>query len=468
MRSNDSSPDSVPHQATGQNDQAPAECADADPADRAGLETTNQALLQRRNAAVPRGPFNIAPIFVDRAQGSLLWDVEGREYIDFCGGIGVANVGHNHPKVVAAIKAQADRFLHTCFHVVMYEPYVRLAERLNALVPIPGPCCTALFNSGAEANENAVKISRAATGRPAVLAFERAFHGRTLLGMTLTGKCHPYTAGFGPFAPEVYRLPLHPFFRRPGLESDETIAHLTREALEHLAAYHIEPERIACVLMEPVLGEGGFLPAHPVAIALLRTWCRDHGILFVSDEVQSGFGRCGALFACERYGLEPDMIVMAKSLAGGLVLSAVTGRETLLQAPAVGGIGGTFGGNPLACAAANAVIDVLLEEDLPRRAEVIGDKVLTRFEEFRSRYAFIGDVRGLGAMCGLELVDPASGRPDPARANRVCQEALERGLLLMTASSNVIRTLMPLTIPDETLERALNILEECLEQVAHG
>ena len=389
--------------------------------------------------------------------------LEGREYIDFCGGIGVANVGHNHPRVVAAVKAQADRFLHTCFHVAMYEEYVRLAERLNALVPVAGPCKTALFNSGAEAVENAVKISRAHTGRTAVVGFERGFHGRTLLGMSLTGKCRPYTAGFGPFAPEVYRLPHEPFFA--GADDPEVEARCAA-ALEHLCAYHVEPDAVACLVVEPVLGEGGFWPIHPTAFRALRRFCSTHGVLLVADEVQTGFGRCGALFACQRLGVEPDLVVMAKSLAGGMVLSAVSGRAGVMDAPKVGGIGGTYGGNPLACAAANAVLDLMEEEDLPARARAMGQTVMARFRELARVSDFVVRPRGLGAMCALEVIDPSSGAPDAERASNICQAALRRGLLLMTASGNIIRTLMPLVISEEELTRALDMIAGALRDVS--
>lgn len=412
--------------------------------------TTNEQLLQRRNAAVPRGPFHVAPIFAARAEGVRVWDVEGREYLDFCGGIGVLNVGHNHPRVVAAVQAQLNSFIHTCFHVVMYEEYVRLAERLNTLVPIEGPCKTALFNSGAEAGENAVKIARAYTKRPAVVAFERGFHGRTLLGMSLTGKVKPYSAGFGPFAPEIYRLPYEPFFH-PGIATDREVEKGANAALDHLFAYHIEAESIACVIAEPVLGEGGFYPIHPVALRVLRQRCKDAGILYVSDEVQSGFGRCGAMFAIQRYGLEPDMVAMAKSLAGGMTLSAVTARAEIMDAPGPGGIGGTYGGSPLACAAANAVLDVMEEESLAERALLIGEAVMEGFHALKDHHPFITGVHGLGAMCGLEI-------DTPARASAICNAARERGLLIMTASGNVIRTLMPLVISVEDLEAGLDRL----------
>jgi len=422
---------------------------------------TNNHLMRRREAAVPRGPFNVAPIFAARAAGARLWDVEGKEYIDFCGGIGCVNVGHNHPRVVQAVKRQADQFLHTCWHVSMYEQYVRLAERLNDLVPIPGANMTAFFNSGAEACENAVKIARTFTGRSAVVSFERGFHGRTLLGMSLTGKVHPYTAGFGPFAPEVYRLPWKPFFHPPDA-SDEEIEAGALATLEDLFAYHVEPEEIACVILEPVFGEGGFYPVHPVALGVLRRVTEAKGILLIADEVQSGFGRCGRLFASEHYGLVPDMVVMAKSLAAGMPLSAVTAPSEIMNSPEVGGIGGTFGGNPVSCAAAHAVLDVMLEEKLPERAGKIGEKVMTAFQGFAAAYDQVRNPRGLGAMCAIDIVDPHTGLGSNDRAGKALAVAREKGLLVMTASGNVLRTLMPLVINDEELERGLNILSDAI------
>jgi 4-aminobutyrate aminotransferase / (S)-3-amino-2-methylpropionate transaminase / 5-aminovalerate transaminase len=425
---------------------------------------TNAELMQRRNRAVPRGPFHVAPVFAAKAEGAILTDVEGNTYIDFCGGIGVQNVGHNHPRVVAAVKQQVEAFLHTCFHVAPYESYVALAERLNRAVPIDGPCKTALFNSGAEAVENAVKIARAASGRPAVVAFERGFHGRTLMTMTLTGKCRPYTAGFGPYAPEVYRLPVDPFFAADEAP-DEEVEAACRAALDHLSHYHIEPEAIACVIVEPVLGEGGFMPIHRTGARVLGAWTRENGVLLVADEVQTGFARCGALFASERRALEPDLITMAKSLAGGTVLSAVTGRADIVDAPGVGGIGGTYGGNPLSVAAALAVLDIIEEEDLCERAEAIGQEVMRRFRELMDEHPIISDARGLGAMCALELTDPATSAPCPEKVAEVCREALKRGLLVMSASGNVIRTLMPLTISDDDLEKGLDILSASIAAV---
>jgi 4-aminobutyrate aminotransferase/(S)-3-amino-2-methylpropionate transaminase len=425
-------------------------------------DLTNQDLLRRREAAIPRGPFQVGPVFADRAEGARLWDVEGKEYIDFCGGIGVLNVGHNHPRVVAAVKAQADRFLHTCWHVAMYEPFVELAERLNDLVPIDGACKTTFFNSGAEAVENAVKIARHATRRPAVVGCERGFHGRTLMGMTLTAKTMPYGKGFGPFAPAVHHLPWEPIFRPAAAASDEDVREGVASALVHLFAYHVAADEVACLVIEPVLGEGGFYPAHPAALQVLREVCDEHGILLVLDEVQSGFGRCGALFAAERLGVRPDLITLAKSLAGGLPLSAVSGRAELMDAPHVGGIGGTYGGNPLGCAAALAVLDVMADEDLPARAKQIGATVMARFDDLVDEHAHVVGAHGLGAMCGLEIGETGTGRPDPSRTGRILEVAREHGLLAMAASGNVIRTLMPLVITDAQLARGLDILSEAV------
>ena len=430
-----------------------------------GESGATAGLLARRAAAIPRGPFNVHPLVAARAQGARLWDVDGREYLDFCGGIGVLNVGHNHPRVVEAVKRQADLLLHSCWHVAMYEPFVELAERLNMLVPCPAPRKTTFFNSGAEAGENAVKIARSATGRPAVVCFERGFHGRTLLAMTMTGKVRPYTAGFGPFAPEIYRLPVQPFFA-PGDTASDMVERGVDEALSRLFSYHVEPEAVACIIMEPVLGEGGFYPAHPAAAQRLQRICRDHGIVFVGDEVQTGFGRCGAVFACERYDLEPDLLIAAKSLAGGLPLSMVSGRAELMDAPPVGGLGGTFGGNPLACAAALAVLDILEEESLAARAIVIGEQVMSAFSRLEAEHHHVSGARGLGAMCAIDVVDPTSGAPSPERAGKVVAAARERGLLLMTASGHALRTLMPLVIGDDELERGLATLADAISACA--
>lgn len=425
--------------------------------------TATNDLLKRRERAIPRGPFNVAPIFASRARGAELWDTDGNRYVDFCGGIGVLNVGHNHPKVAEAVRAQTERYLHTCWHVAMYEEYVDLAERLNALVPIPD-AKTAFFNSGAEAVENAIKIARRSTGRQAIVAFERGYHGRTLLTMTLTGKVHPYGAGFGPFAPEVYRLPFEPFYC-PESNDEATIEAACRAALDHLFAYHIDVESIAAFIFEPVLGEGGFFPIHPVAARVLRQVSMERGTLLICDEVQSGFGRCGTYFAIERYQIEPDLMTMAKSLAGGMPLSAVAGRAEIMDAPQVGGLGGTYGGNPVACAAALAVLDVMQEEDLCRRAEEIGERTRSALRNMAADNPHLRQPRGLGAMCAVDVVDEA-GRPWPDGANRLVETARDHGLLLMTANGYTIRTLMPLVISDEHLDEGLEILAQSAHSLA--
>ncbi len=424
--------------------------------------STTANLLKRRENAVPQGPFNVAPLFAARAQGAKIWDVEDKVYIDFCGGIGCVNVGHSHPRVVAAIKEQADNFLHTCWHVAMYENYLHLAERLNALVPIPGHNMTTFFNSGAEAGENAIKIARTYTGRSAVVSFERSFHGRTLMGMSLTGKVHPYTAGFGPFAPEVYHLPWRPFFDPPTEHSDSEIATAARAALDDLFAYGVDAANVACVLLEPVLGEGGFYPVHPAALDVLREETRAQGILLIADEVQTGFGRCGKLFASEHFDVRFDMMVMAKSLAAGMPLSAVTAPAEIMNSIKVGGIGGTFGGNPLSCAAAHTVLDIMQDEKLPDRAQRIGSRVMACFHNFAATHSHVSRPRGLGAMCAIDIVDPATGQGSPEIAGRIITAARERGLLAMTASGYTLRTLMPLVISDEELGEGLEILSAAL------
>jgi 4-aminobutyrate aminotransferase / (S)-3-amino-2-methylpropionate transaminase / 5-aminovalerate transaminase len=424
------------------------------------------ALVARRQRAVPRGVSNVAPLFVTEASGAILRDADGRRIIDFAGGIGVMNVGHAHPKVVAAITEQARRFTHTCFQVAMYEPYVALAERLNALVPGDWPKKTLFLNSGAEAVENAVKIARAATGRPAVIAFEHAFHGRTLLGLSLTGKVSPYKKGFGPFAPEIYHVPFPYCYRCPENKGREC-CRAAPGSLDRQLATLVEAESVAAVVIEPVAGEGGFIPVPAEVLRALAAWCRDHGALLVADEVQTGFGRTGRMFAMEHAGVAADITALAKSLAGGLPLAAVTGRAEVMDAPQSGGLGGTFGGNPVACAAALAVLDVFEEEGLVARAARIGDRVRARFLGWQAKFPWIGDVRGLGAMQGLEIIEgPVSTAPDGKRANAIQTDALRRGLLVLTAGmyGNVIRTLMPLGIGDEHLEEGLAILGAALEE----
>lgn len=430
----------------------------------------SQALLARRQQAVPKTVSQVTPVAVAAAENAVLTDLDGNRLIDFGSGIGVLNAGHRNPKVVEAVKAQLDRFTHTCFQISMYEPFVELAERLNAITPGSHEKRTFFTNSGAEAVDNAVKVARRATGRQAIVCFEHAFHGRTYMGMTLTSKSVPYKAGFGPFMPEVYRLPFPycyrcergPTARRP----DGPCCLADRAQFERTLASHVEPGSIAAVIMELEVGEGGFIPAPKEFVAMLAGFCRDHGIVFIADEIQSGFGRTGRLFASEHYGLVPDIILTAKSLAGGLPLAAVTSRAELADAGNVGGLGGTYGGNPLACAAALAVLDVMEEGKLAERARKVGDAIRARFLEWQRRYPEIGDVRGLGAMVAMELVkDPATKEPNKELTGKITAEALKRGLLLLTAGTfgNVIRVLVPLTVEDAVLEEGLGVMGEALQ-----
>jgi 4-aminobutyrate aminotransferase / (S)-3-amino-2-methylpropionate transaminase / 5-aminovalerate transaminase len=420
----------------------------------------SQELGARRAAAVPRGVGHATPIYAASARGALVTDVDGNVLIDFAGGIGTLNAGNANPDVVRAAASQLERFTHTCFSVAPYEGYVALAEKLNAIAPGKGPKKTLLANSGAEALENAVKIARHATGREAVVVFEHAFHGRTLLTMSMTSKVRPYKFGFGPFAPEVYRLPFPYQYRGwapgPGGAAGD---------MEEFFKTQVAAEKVACVVLELVLGEGGFVVAPSDYVAALSRVCREHGILLVADEVQTGFGRTGKMFACEHYGLEPDLVTMAKSLAGGLPLSAITGRADVMDSAQVGGLGGTYAGNPVACAAALAAISFIETRRLPERAAEIGRLVAARFEGFLARFPFVGDVRGLGAMRAIELVrDRTTKEPDKERTDRVLKAAYESGLLLLGAGThgNVIRTLMPLVITDDELAEGLDVLEHAL------
>lgn len=419
-------------------------------------------LLARRSAAIPRGLSTPLPIYVKKAEGSEIWDETGRQMVDFAGGIGVLNVGHRHPKVMAAVHGQLDSFTHTCFQVGQYESYIRLAERLNALTPGDHAKKTILLTTGAEAVENAIKIARAHTGRPAVIAFSAAFHGRTLMTMALTGKVRPYKVGFGPFPGEVYHVP----FPDVGSDPDGTAAF---GALELLFGTDVDPQRVAAIIIEPVQGEGGFHVAPATFLQHLRALCDEHGIVFVADEIQAGFGRTGKMFAIEHSGVIPDLITMAKSLAGGFPLSAVTGRAEIMDSAQPGGLGGTYAGNPVACAAANAVIDIMTEEKLVERAEKLGMKLRERLGQMARRNSLrcIAGVRGLGAMVAMDLVD-AEGKPDGALAQRLTAKAAENGLVLLSCgvNGNVIRFLMPLTISDELLEEGLKRLEISLLDVA--
>jgi len=432
----------------------------------------SRALLERRQRAVPRGPFNVAPIFVKSARGASVEDVDGNTYVDFAGGLGCLNVGSCADGVVDAVREQAESFTHTCFHVSMHEPYIELAERLNNLTPGEFPKKTFFANSGAEAVENAVKIARNFTGRQAILAFEDAFHGRTLLAMTLTSKVKPYKFGFGPFAPEVYRLPYAYCYRCPYNAQYQTCEmKCAARELENFFKRHTAAENVAAVIVEPVLGEGGFVVPPKEFLTELQKVCRANGILLIADEVQTGLGRTGTLFACEQFGLEPDILITAKSLGGGLPISSITGRAEVMDHPMAGGLGGTFGGNPLACRAALAVLDLIERENLSERAAEIGEKVLERFRRFQQKYQIIGDVRGLGAMCALELVkNRETKEPAKEATERFTQSALERGLITITAGTfgNVIRTLMPLVITDDELEFGLNVIGQTLEEIEVG
>jgi 4-aminobutyrate aminotransferase / (S)-3-amino-2-methylpropionate transaminase / 5-aminovalerate transaminase len=434
----------------------------------------SRALLARRAQAVPRGVPAVTPIAVVQAEGAVITDADGNRFIDFGGGIGVVNIGHRHPAVVAAVRSQLDHFAHVCFPVSSYEPYVELAERLNRATPGDHPKRTFLLNSGAEAVENAIKVARHFTGRQSVVCFEHGFHGRTNLAMALTSKVMPYKKGFGPFAPEVYRIPFPYCYRcgeagKRGSGEVDGCCMASRERLEQMFASIVDPESVAAIIMELELGEGGFVPAPKEYVTALAAFARDHGILFIADEIQTGFGRTGKLFASEHYGLVPDIIITAKSLAGGLPLAAVTGRADVMEAPQVGGLGGTYGGNPLACAAALAVLDAMEAEHLPARAARIGEQIRARFCQWAARHECIGDVRGLGAMVGMELVvDRSSKKPDKALTGRLIAAALERGVILLSAGTygNTVRILAPLTTPDAVLEEGLDAVEQALEAIS--
>jgi 4-aminobutyrate aminotransferase/(S)-3-amino-2-methylpropionate transaminase len=432
---------------------------------------TNDALIKERNLHVPQGPFNTHPIFAQKAKGALITDVEGREYIDFAGGIGVANIGHCDEEVLKAVQDQIQKYIHTCFHVVMYEPYVELAKRINAIVPGKFPKKTMFVNSGAEAVENAIKIARHATNRPATIAFEDAFHGRTLLAMSLTSKVKPYKFGFSPYAPEIYRMPYAYCYRCAfDLEYPSCEIHCAY-FLRDFFTTHVPAEQVASLIIEPVLGEGGFVVPPKEYFKILRKICQENGIIFIADEVQSGFGRTAKMFAIEHYDVEPDMITMAKSMAGGFPLSAVTGKAELMDHPQVGGLGGTFAGNPVSCRAGVAVLDQFEKKNLLARGKKIGERVIKKFRELYERHPIIGDVRGLGAMVGMELVvDRKTKEPATAFTKQLVTRCREKGLLMISAGtySNIIRPLMPLVITDEQLEKGLSIIEESLSEIERG
>ncbi|MCV6591275.1 MAG: 4-aminobutyrate--2-oxoglutarate transaminase [Marinobacterium sp.] len=424
--------------------------------------TTNQELQARREQAVARGAANITQLFADRAENAEVWDVEGKRYIDFAGGIGVLNIGHRHPKVVAAVQAQLDKLMHTCFHVMPYEPYIALAEKLNEVAPGDSAKKTLLLNTGAEAVENAIKVARAATGRSAVIAFNGGFHGRTMMGMALTGKVAPYKQGFGPFPAEVFHAP----YPNPthGVSSEESL-----EAVRTLFKVDVDPQRVAAIIIEPVQGEGGFYRAPTEFMQGLRALCDEHGILLIADEVQSGFARTGTLFAVEQSGIEPDMVTMAKSMAGGMTISALVGKAELMDVPGPGSVGSTYGGSPMACAGALATIEVIEEENLLARANEVGSLVTERFNGMAANgLDMIQHVRAAGAMAACEIM--TDGKPDGDLARALVAKASQNGLLLLSCGTygNTIRVLMPLTASDELINEGLDIVESCLKELTAG
>jgi 4-aminobutyrate aminotransferase / (S)-3-amino-2-methylpropionate transaminase / 5-aminovalerate transaminase len=439
----------------------------------------SRALMARREAAIPRGPANATPVFAARAEGATIEDVDGNRYLDFAGGIGCLNAGHRSPRVLAAIREQLEKFLHLCFAVTPYEGYVAVAEKLNALAPGNFSKKSILVNSGAEAIENSIKIARAYTKRPAVICFEDAFHGRTLLTMSLTSKTHPYKAGFEPFASDIYRIPFAYPYRGEKGATAETFAHHLEDAFKRSVA----PESVAALIAEPVLGEGGFVVPPRDYFKLLQNICRKHGILFIADEVQSGFARTGKWFASEHFGIEPDLITMAKSLGGGMPIAAVTGRAEIMDAPGVGSLGGTYCGHPLSCAAALAAIETIDKEGLLARSTAIGERFEKRARAWQSKWDFVGDVRGLGGMCAIELVHnsaaAASGAKNDAReparpdepadteTKQIARYCYEHGLITITAGTfnNVIRILVPLVVSDEQFDEGLDVIEAALASV---
>lgn len=430
----------------------------------------SKEIAERRNKYVPRGISNNCHSFVKKAQGAVVEDVDGNIYIDFAGAIGTINVGHSHPKVVSAIEEQASRFIHTGFNVMMYESYIDLAERLCKLAPGGFAKKTAFFNSGAEAVENAVKIARKYTKRQGIISFTRGFHGRTLMTMTMTSKVKPYKFGFGPFAPEVYKAPYPYVYRRPEGLSEQQYSEMIIEQFEQFLLAEAAPETIAAVVMEPVQGEGGFIVPDTNFVKRVREICSQYGILFVADEIQTGFARTGKYFAIDHFGVVPDLITVSKSLGAGVPISGVIGRADIMDAAEAGEIGGTYAGSPLGCQAALAVLDIIEEEKLNERAEKLGTRVIEKMKQLSTRFDCIGDVRGLGAMCAMEIVkDKQTKTPDKEGVAKIVKAANERGLLLLSAGlyGNVIRLLMPITITDEQLEEGLQILEAAFADVYH-
>ena len=426
-----------------------------------------KALLERRKNFIPRGVFNVTPFFASSANGAVINDVHGNRLIDFAGGIGVINVGHCHQGVVNAVRKQAERFTHTCFHVVMYQEYIDLAEKLTRLTPGSFPKMAALFNSGAEAVENAVKSARHFSGRNAVIAFDCGFHGRTLLALTLTGKVKPYKFGFGPFAPEVYHMPYAYCYRCPLNLTYPDCDLACARSLEDFFIKNTAAEHTACLIVEPVAGEGGFVVPPKEYFSVLKEICLKHGIIFIADEIQTGFGRTGKMFAMEHFGVEPDMVTAAKSMGGGLPISALIGRSEILDHPQIGGMGGTYGGNPICCAASLAVIDAFENEGVLEKAQALGRTMRRGFDDLAEEYACIGEVRGLGPMLAMEIVKNRSTKePDTDLTRKIVGNAHEQGLIIMACGNfgNVIRTLPPLVIDRETLDAGLKIMARAFKQ----
>ena len=431
----------------------------------------SKGMIELREKYVPRGVFNTVPAFIEKAKDSLITDIDGNTFIDFASGLASVNVGHSREEIIEALRKQIEKYLHTCFHVFMYEPYVRLAEKLAEITPGDFPKKAMFVNSGAEAVENAIKIARYFTKRKAVLTFEHAFHGRTLLTMTLTSKLRYYKLGFGPFAPEVYRMPYAYPYRCPfGAEySNCAVA-----CLDHFKSFfktHVDPQEVAAVIIEPVTGEGGFIVPPPEFLPGIARICKENGIVFIVDEVQTGFGRTGEMFAVNHYNLEPDMMVMGKSIAAGLPLGAVTGRTEIMDAPEVGSLGGTFGGNPLSCVASLKVIEIMQEDGFMEHARKVGNIINVKLKDIQERYAIVGDARGLGAMAAIELVkDRFTKEPAKEETTEVLKQCHKNGLVIMKAGAydNVIRLLVPLIIDEDMLQRGLDILENAVRAVNKG
>ncbi|MHA1914299.1 MAG: 4-aminobutyrate--2-oxoglutarate transaminase [Promethearchaeota archaeon] len=414
---------------------------------------TNNELLEVRNKYVPKAVYNMFPIFIERANGTRITDVEGFEMIDFAGGIGTINVGHCHPKVVNAVKDQVEKYIHTCFHVAMYEPYIELAKRLCEITPGKFPKMAFFANSGAEAVDNAIKIARYYTKRSGIITFENAFHGRTFMGMSLTSKVKPYKLGFGPFAPEIYRLPFG-----------------DAELFETFLIDHVAPESVAAIIAEPIQGEGGFITPPRDFFPKLAKICKENGILFIADEIQSGMGRTGKMFAIEHWGVEPDIMLLAKSLAAGFPLSAIVGRKEIMDSPHIGGLGGTYGGNPVACRAALAVLDIFKEENILQKAELLGKKLNNQIETWQKEFKIIGALHGIGSMVAFDIIDQKTNKPAKDKASELTSMCLKNGLIILTCGKygNTIRLLMPLVISDDDLKRGLNIIEENLKILEKG